>query len=236
MSICSLAVEVMFRLTVRNWAADGDTPKGWKDHMERNRSDRPKGGWFSYRALGQGTGEPLDDAYSRFTNQERFRSLHQWALETVERLQSDYDVTLEQGMGLDEELERVPLSRPTMRLTPLQESCAPVTIAFTASPGLEVRVGRWVTKGFPSCHCDACDEMPEDEFESFTELLDNVVAGRFRESMRLQPDGSGWSSGEFWNGEQRSSSGSLESRNKARRILVGKAEFVLEWKPWRSKV
>ncbi|MYC36767.1 MAG: hypothetical protein F4X66_07615 [Chloroflexi bacterium] len=202
--------------------------------MERNRSDRQEGGWFSYSAMGQGPAEPLDDAYSRFTNPERFRPLHDWALERVARLQTEYDVTLEEGFGLDDELERAPLSRPTVRLTPLQDSCAPVAITFTDSPGLEVRVGRWVTEGFPTCHCDACDEMPEEEFERLTELLDDVVAGRFRETMRRQWDGSGWSSHEFWNddGTRGRSGGSLVSRRKVARILDVEAEVVLDWMPW----
>ena len=62
--------------------------------MDRDRSDRPEGGWFSYSAMGQGPVEPLDDAYSQFTNTERFKPLHQWALEIVARLQSEYEVTV----------------------------------------------------------------------------------------------------------------------------------------------
>ena len=204
--------------------------------MERNRSDMPESGWFSYSAMGQGPPEPLDEAYTQFTNQERFKPLHEWALERVVRLQSEYQVTLEEGFGLDDELERAPLSRPTVRLTPLQESCAPVAIAFTDSPGLEVRVDHWTTEVFPTCHCDACDEMPEEEFERLMELLDDVVAGRFRESIRLQRDGSGWSSHEFWNDDSPRSGGSLVSRKKAARILDGKAEVVLEWAPWQPRV
>ena len=208
--------------------------------MERNQPDRPEGGWFSYSAmgLGQEPAEPLDEAYSRFTNQERFKPLHDWALEKVAHLQSEYDVTLVEGFGLDDELERLPLSRPTVRLTPLPASCAPVAIAFTDSPGLEVRVGRWVTDVFPTCHCDACDEMPEEEFERLTRLLDDVVAGRFRESLHLQRDGSGWSSREFWNddGIRTRSGGSLVSGSKVARILGGKAEVVLEWMPWLHRV
>ena len=152
------------------------------------------------------------------------------------RLQSEYEVTLEEGIGLDAELERVPLSRPTMRLTPLYESSAPVTIAFTDFPGLEVRVGHWVTERFPTCGCDECDEMPEEEFKSLTELLGNVVAGRFRESMRLHPDGPGWSNREFWNEDGPSRGGSLVSREKAARILDGKAEIVVVWTPWQPRV
>ena len=178
---------------------------------------------------------PPDDAYSRVTEPERFGPLHDWALEAVARLQSEYEVTLDEADGMDAELERAPLSRPTIKLTPLQDSCAPITIAFTEFPVLGVRVGRWVTDFFPSCGCDACDEMPEEEFEMFTELLSDVVAGRFRESMRLQPGEDGWSSREFWSDEGGSSGGSRVPRAKAARILDGKAEIVLAWQPWQPK-
>ena len=106
---------------------------------------------------------PPKDAYSRVTEPERFRPLHDWALEAVARLQTNYEVTTDEGEGMDAELERSSLSRPTLKLTPLQDSCAPVTIAFNDFPGLAVRCGRWVTEPFPSCGCDACDEMPDDE-------------------------------------------------------------------------
>ncbi len=200
--------------------------------MEGNQSDWPEDEWFSYSLLGQGADELLDDEDEQFTNPERFKPLHDWALEIMARLRSEYAVALEEGIGLDAELERSPLSRPTMRLTPLAESCAPVTIAFNDFPGLEVRVGRWVTQRFPTCGCDECDETPEEELESLTELLDSVVAGRFRESMRLHPDGPGWSSREFWNGDGRSSGGALVSREKAAQILGGQAEIAVEWMPW----
>ena len=119
-------------------------------------------------------GEPPTDAYSRVTEPERFKLLHDWALEVVARLQTEYEVTLVEGEGMDAELERAPLPRPTVKLTTLQNSCAPITIAFTAFPALVVRVGHWVTDYFSSCGCDACDEMPEEEFERFTELLSPV--------------------------------------------------------------
>ncbi len=202
-----------------------------------DHSGEPVGDWFSYAALSgdSGGGEPLDDAYTRFTNQERFLPLLDWALETVARLQREYGVVQEEGEGMDALLERVPPARPTVRLTPLRDDGAPITIAFTTSPGLEVRAGRWFTDGFPSCHCDACDEQPENEFERFEELLDDVVAGRFREAMRRQPGGDGWSSHEFWSGESRRSGGSLVSRSEASRTLGGETEIAVEWQPWRIR-
>ena len=190
-------------------------------------------GRFNWDWAGEG---PPDDAYERVTEPERFTPLHDWTLEAVGRLQAEYDVALEEGKGVDAELERSSLARPTLKLTPRQESCAPITIAFTDFPGLAVRVGRWVTDYFPSCGCDACDEMPEGEFEALKELLCDVVAGQFRESMCLQPGGDGWSSMELWlDGERRRSGGSRVPRAKAARILDDKTEIVLEWQPWQPK-
>ncbi|MYE55309.1 MAG: hypothetical protein F4X34_08980 [Chloroflexi bacterium] len=189
-------------------------------------------GRFNWDWSGEG---PPDEAYSRVTEPERFWPLHEWTLEVVDRLLTEYDVTLEESKLTDTELELSTLVRPIMKLTPSQDSCAPITIAFTDFPGITVRVGRWVTDKFPSCGCDACDEMPDEEFEGLTELLDDVVAGRFRESMRLQLGGNGWSSREFWSTEGQSSGESRVPRAKAVRILNGKSEIVLEWQPWQSK-
>ena len=190
-------------------------------------------GRFNWAKAGEG---PPDDAYERVTEPERFMPLHDWALEVVERLQTEYDVFLEEGEGIDVELERTDLAKPTIKLTPRKDSCVPIAIACTDFPGLAVRVGRWVTEWFPSCGCDACDEMPEGEFEALTELLCDVVAGRFRESMRLQTEDDGWSSRQFWSDdERRSSGGSRVSRAKAARILDGKREIILEWQPWQPK-
>ena len=188
-------------------------------------------GWFNWGREG-----PPDDAYSRVTEPERFAPLHGWALEVVARLQTEYEVMLDEGGITDAELERSPLSRPSMKLTPIQDSSAPITIAFTDFPGLGVRVGHWVTDWFPSCGCDACDEMPEEGFERFTEFLSDVVAGRFRESLYLKPVGDGWSSMELWGREhRRRRRGSRVSRDKAAQILGGETVIALEWTPWQPR-
>ena len=179
---------------------------------------------------------PPDEAYSRVTEPERFSPLHGWALEAVARLQREYEITLDEDGVTDADLERYPLSRPSIKLTPIHDSSAPITIAFTDFPGIGVRVGRWLTDRFPSCGCDACDEMSEDAFEGFTELLSDVVAGRFRESLYLDYLGRGWSSMELWCGEHRRRSGrSRVSRDKAVQILDGETEIALEWTPWQPR-
>ena len=59
-------------------------------------------GRFNWDWRGEG---PPDEAYSRVTEPERFKPLHDWALEAVERLQTEYEVILEEGTGIDAELE-----------------------------------------------------------------------------------------------------------------------------------
>lgn len=178
---------------------------------------------------------PPNDAYSRVTEPERFLPMHGWALEAVARLQTKYEVTLDEEGVRDDELERSSLSRPLLKLTPVQDTSAPVVVAFTDLPGLAVRAGLWATDWFPSCACDACDEMPEEEFEKFTEFLNDVVAGRFRESLYLEPRGVGWSTMELWGEHRRRSGGSRMSRDKAARILDGETRIALEWTPWQPR-
>ena len=103
---------------------------------------------------------PPEEAYSRVTEPERFAPLHDWALDTVTRLERDYQVIRVEGVGLDHDLERSQISRPTVKLTPLHESGAPVTIAFTGFPGPAVRAGRWVIEYFPSCGCEFLRSSP----------------------------------------------------------------------------
>lgn len=176
---------------------------------------------------------PPEEAYSRVTDPERFQPLHQWALEFVADLQENYLLTMDEGKGLDPGIERVPLSRDTIKVTPQRDFSAPITIAFTDFPGLAVRFGRWDTDFFPSCGCDACDETPGEEFARFAELSSDVAAGRFRESLHLGWRGHGKSRAEFWSGGRRRSRGNLQvPRDEASRVLHGRGETVLEWEPW----
>ena len=77
---------------------------------------------------------PPEEAYSRVTEPERFLPMHQWALDLVDRLEKEYEVTKEEGKGMDAELESRQLSRPTIKLTPSGDTCAPVTIALHRFP------------------------------------------------------------------------------------------------------
>ena len=178
-------------------------------------------------------GEPPEEAYSRVTEPERFQPLHPWALELLAQLVADFEVECAEWDGPDGELERTQLARPLVRLTPEGANRAPIVVAFTASPGLAVRFGRWHVEMFPDCACDACDLMPEDAFEEFMELVDVVVLGRFREALHLTPEGHGWQESEFRSVRYRRSGKSRVEYSEAVSMLGGESSLTIEWMPWR---
>ena len=152
---------------------------------------QPRGNWkvMPFEKF-KGNVEPPDEAYSRVTNPERFRPLHQAVLEMLDALETRFDVERVEGHGLDEEMERFsrqPSARPTITLKPIYPESASITIVFTDFPGLHIRFGRWFTDSFPSCGCDAGDESAEGEIERVTELIDSVTSGGFRETVIHSP-------------------------------------------------
>ena len=106
-------------------------------------------------------------------------------------------------------------------------------MAFTAFPGLAVRFGNWRIEYFPDCGCDACDEMPDENFEALTELVDAVVLGRFREALYITPDGVGCLEYELASVKHRSSGRSRIERAEAIAMLGGEAGMSVSWMPWR---
>ena len=189
-------------------------------------------GRFNWDWSGAG---PPDDAYSRVTEPERFQPLHDWTLELMERLEAEFEVERAEWPGPDAELERVTLARPLVKLTPRGDNRAPITVAFTTFPGLAARFGRWRVDWFPSCGCDACDEMADEEFCRFRELVDAVVSGEFREALYLMPDGDGWQTHALRSDSHRSGGGSRVGRAKAVAILAGATSMAIEWRPWRKR-
>ena len=74
-------------------------------------------------------------------------------------------------------LEGTMFARPSVKLSPRDPDAAPITVVFTAFPGLHLRFGRWYREPFPDCGCDACDESAEGEIERLNEMVDAVAAG-----------------------------------------------------------
>ena len=160
-------------------------------------------------------------------------------LEILGRLENDFDVERSEGYGLDPELERgLEPARPHVRLTPRNPEAAPIAVVFSTFPGLNVRFGRWFTEPFPSCGCDACKESAEGEIERLKEMVDEVVAGRFREAIQrplISFRGTGWRETEFWSSVGRRTSRSRVDGVRAREMTGGRRRLDLHWKAWRRR-
>jgi hypothetical protein len=175
---------------------------------------------------------PPPEAYSRITNPERFEPLHPAALAHLERLQKRFDVERVEGYGLDQELERASLTRPSVKLIPADSNAAPIVVAFTSFPSVLMRCGQLTVLAFPECGCDACDATAEGEMQRLTEVMDDVVGGRFRESIRIPLLlGDAWGKWEFWSSAHRAGGGDRIARSRARAI-AGKRSRTFEWLPW----
>ncbi|MDE0432347.1 MAG: DUF6226 family protein [Caldilineaceae bacterium] len=179
----------------------------------------------------------MDPAYSRVTNPERFRPLHAAMLAIIDRLERDFEVERAEGFGLDEKLERgLDLARTDVILTPRDADAPPIAVVFTAFPGLRLRLGRWYIEPFPGCGCDACDESAEGEIERLREMVDDAVAGRFREAVEiplLSLMDSGWVEASSWSPDgRRARRRSRVDRRRALGMSGGRRRLTLNWKPW----
>ena len=179
---------------------------------------------------------PPDEAYSRVSDPERFQPMHAAATELLDRLEREFAVERLEGHDADDELGRLRLARPPIRLVPQDPQAAPILVAFTDFPGLHLRFGSWRTEPFPDCGCDACDETADGSIERMTRMVEAVVSGGFRESMRVPLLlGDGWRESEFqfnddYGGFRRSQS--RVRRSRALEITGGERQVTLEWKPW----
>lgn len=188
-------------------------------------------------ADGRHPDEPPPEAYSRVTDAERFRPLHRLALDLLEHLATEYDVsrteTFEPGPGMT----HFEHARPPVTLTPADPAAGPIAIAiaiaFTPFPSLIARFGRWIVEPFPSCGCDACAETAEGEGARLEALVQEVVAGRFREELSIPWLGDarlGWSFGDVGVAGHRSGGTRLPRAHAA--ALRGRGPRRVQWSPW----
>ena len=210
--------------TERRWVASDA-------HMEELPSNDRGNRW--------GPEGPPTDVYSRVTDAERFRPLHAAMLEIVGRLERNFEVERRDGYGLEDDLEEIMyLDCPSIWIKPKDPDAAPIGVAFSNFPGLYMRFGRWYKDAFPSCGCDACDETAEIEIERLNEMVEDVIAGRFRESLRrplLSAGGSSWHETEFWSSIDRRLSRGCVDRVNADRMSGGRRRVDLDWKAWRRR-
>jgi hypothetical protein len=180
-------------------------------------------------------GPPLE-AYSRVTDPVRFGSLHRVAEELLDRLEREFDAERAEGYGLDPELEQdIKVASPSVTLVPRDAGAAPIVVAFSAFPGIVFRFGRWCTAAFPTCGCDACDEAAESERERLKSMIENLTAGRFRESIRMSAEGTAWQEWEFWSGGGRSAQKSQLDPARAHELVAAGDRSLYEWGPWPKR-
>jgi hypothetical protein len=187
-------------------------------------------------ADGPPDGPPVE-AYSRVTNPERFAPLHEIGLKLLHRLEFEFQVDRVEGYGLDPYLETrfSAVALPTVKLTPQNIDGAPVAISFSAFPGLHARFGRWSTRAFPACGCDACDETAEEEAKSLNWIITNIIEGRFKEEIWIPGSGSAWKRTEFWSPDGASeSSNSALDRDEAHQ-LTKEQPSTCQWAPWSKR-
>lgn len=165
---------------------------------------------------------PPDDAYERVTNPERFLPLHEAADLLVARLESRYDVDRRDGgpppyEGVIRQVELVPTVG------------APLVIRWDDFPAVSVRYGSHHDESYPQCGCDACaeHEQPDALIEDLERKIEAVTAGRFRESVVSDADGT-WVKFEFSFGDGRASGGNRLAEDDPLR----NQPVDLLWPPW----
>lgn len=172
---------------------------------------------------------PLEEAYGRVTNPERYAPVLTAARSLLDRLERDHAVVRTEGRDVDAELVDPSDAHSVVRLQPLDGRAAPLTIAFTAFPSLHVRLGRWHTESFPSCGCDACDDEPAGVVADLEEEVAALVDGRFVEQLT-----GGWRpvlSHAFVVADGRSSGTSSLDRAEARRLGPPGRHAWAAWPP-----
>jgi hypothetical protein len=133
-----------------------------------------------------GESGPPEDSYSAEAHLERFAPLHTDADALVDYLVREYAVTVEHGTDHAADLltPRDDVLR-AVRITPAGRAAAPLTVVYTAYPGVVVHAGVLHDFTYPSCGCDACDETASSEARRLESMIFSVVAGGYVEKYPL---------------------------------------------------
>lgn len=244
--------------TVREWAEsdpeplprfeehDGNLPQpvplpaGWKPYV---RPDIPvevyrdaDGAQIPY-GVRWGSGDAPGDSYSVTSNTERFAGLHAVADSLIDYLVSTYAASTKDVTAETEARMRGQVSvLRAVRVDPASPDAAPLVFTYTDFPGVLLHSGLLHSTPFPSCGCDACDEILDSEAAGLEQQVLSVAAGGFAERYPLgkhrraeyqlvRVDGSGWEGG-----------GGEPSHDYTEDQLL-RAERTLEllpngWQPW----
>lgn len=179
---------------------------------------------------------PPEDTYSVETHPERFAPLHTVADALIDHLRDTYDVEVEEGEEVEADLLRPPFHDVVRAvcIRPNDASCATLTFALTAYPGIYMQAGLLNDFLYPVCGCDACDSTWEAEADALEQQVLAVVAGNYRESIERRLGGP-WVAYAFTRPDGGSSGGSLannipkERRKAAKPILRKISGRWLKW-------
>lgn len=131
-----------------------------------------------------GDAGPPDDTYSVDTHPERFEPLHRVAEAVIRFVIANYDVEVAQGAAATAGLLHAPDAKDIVRasrFTPSSPLAAPVTIVLTSYPTVHLYAGVFFHSVYPSCGCDACDEVWGPEAERLESETFAIVGGGLSE-------------------------------------------------------
>jgi hypothetical protein len=176
-------------------------------------------------------GPPME-AYSRYTDPERFEPLHAFAWAVIRQLEAVFHVRHVEVQDPELDAEVHGTVRHAVRLAPPDPSCAAVTIGFTSFPGLAIHCGHRLLERFPSCGCDACGETADSEAVRFEDVVVAVTQGSFSEYVLYPFIGFASYGWDLHHDGGRSGSRTMRvPRPAARRMIRAHGRRTL-WKPW----
>lgn len=177
-----------------------------------------------------GADGPPEEAYGRVTDPGRYSGLHTVGWELLDELERRYAVT--RNASTEPDLHSSdPV--PVVRLVPADPGAAALTMAFTAYPGLIVRIGRDNTAPLPACGCDACDETVEECTKSLRALVTALTAGTFGERLIREH---GWCHERWYQaGAAAWSERTPVSGRQLRALRVALPDGELLWMPWPKR-
>lgn len=117
------------------------------------------------------------------------------------------------------------------RLMPRTPAAAPLAIAFTETPGIALRLGRWWVETLPGCSCDVCDEDPAQLVELLRLQATALVEGGLWERVRRGVGGSWYESRLIGVGINARREGPLTRADSREARRSGFAAPV-QWAPW----
>jgi hypothetical protein len=161
----------------------------------------------------------------------RFAVLHDAAEALLDELAERYPVDRRESkelLGPADALVRME------RLMPRTPAAAPLAIAFTETPGLALRLGRWWVETLPMCACEVCDEDPAQLVDTLRTQASALIEGGLWERVRRGVGGSWFESRLIGVGLNARREGPL-TRSDAREARRSGFAAAVQWAPWPLK-